>query len=180
MTGIPRRPSITTSTAITPRHCRTIASMSRSSVTQPATVRRRGQQARVPAGISALTGLALTVEIGDWSGSPAHRSATSVWSPPVLSGTRGAGSITKAGNAHVRAADRGSLASPSVLPQPGADDAARWDKGRPRATGRGHVGNRHSIEQWCAFQRTQKHPVVANVAIARELAGWCWSLATMD
>jgi transposase len=25
-----------------------------------------------------------------------------------------------------------------------------------------------------------KNPLVANVAIARELAGWCWSLATMQ
>jgi len=23
-------------------------------------------------------------------------------------------------------------------------------------------------------------PVIANVAIARELAGWCWSLAVME
>jgi transposase len=25
----------------------------------------------------------------------------------------------------------------------------------------------------------KKRPVIANVAIARELAGWCWSLAVM-
>jgi transposase len=25
-----------------------------------------------------------------------------------------------------------------------------------------------------------KNPLVVNVAIARELAGWCWSLATMQ
>jgi len=25
----------------------------------------------------------------------------------------------------------------------------------------------------------KKNPLVANVAIARELSGWCWSLATM-
>jgi transposase len=28
--------------------------------------------------------------------------------------------------------------------------------------------------------RNKKDPVIANVAIARELAGWCWSLAVMD
>ena len=27
------------------------------------------------------------------------------------------------------------------------------------------------------FERRKKRPVIANVAIARELAGWCWSLA---
>jgi transposase len=31
---------------------------------------------------------------------------------------------------------------------------------------------------WQATRK--KRPVVANVAIARELAGWCWSLAVMD
>jgi transposase len=26
----------------------------------------------------------------------------------------------------------------------------------------------------------KRKPVIANVAVARELAGWCWSLAVMD
>jgi hypothetical protein len=30
-----------------------------------------------------------------------------------------------------------------------------------------------------SFQARKKRPVVANAAIARELAGWCWSLAVM-
>jgi transposase len=30
------------------------------------------------------------------------------------------------------------------------------------------------------FNERKKKPVIANVAIARELAGWCWSLATLD
>jgi hypothetical protein len=30
------------------------------------------------------------------------------------------------------------------------------------------------------FTERGKNPPVANVAIARELAGWCWSLATMQ
>jgi transposase len=30
------------------------------------------------------------------------------------------------------------------------------------------------------FTDRKKTPVIANVAIARELAGWCWSLAVMD
>ena len=30
------------------------------------------------------------------------------------------------------------------------------------------------------FTDRKKRPVMANVAIARELAGWCWSLAVMD
>jgi hypothetical protein len=30
------------------------------------------------------------------------------------------------------------------------------------------------------FTARKKRPVVANVAIARELAGWCWSLAVLE
>jgi len=30
------------------------------------------------------------------------------------------------------------------------------------------------------FNERRKRAVVANAAIARELAGWCWSLAVMD
>jgi transposase len=30
------------------------------------------------------------------------------------------------------------------------------------------------------FDARAKRSVVANAAIARELAGWCWSLATLE
>jgi hypothetical protein len=31
-----------------------------------------------------------------------------------------------------------------------------------------------------SFDARHKRPVVANTAVARELAGWCWSLAVLD
>jgi hypothetical protein len=34
--------------------------------------------------------------------------------------------------------------------------------------------------RWEVFIARKKRPVIADVAIARELAGWCWSLAVMD
>lgn len=34
--------------------------------------------------------------------------------------------------------------------------------------------------RWARFDQRQKRPVVANTAIARELAGWCWSLAVLE
>jgi hypothetical protein len=40
--------------------------------------------------------------------------------------------------------------------------------------------NRRLHERWIAFDARHKRPVVANTAIARELAGWCWSLAVLD
>ncbi len=45
---------------------------------------------------------------------------------------------------------------------------------------RGHEGNRRLHERWLVYLEHRKRPVIANVAIARELAGWCWSLATLE
>ena len=36
------------------------------------------------------------------------------------------------------------------------------------------------ISSGAVFIERKKNHVVANVAIARELAGWCWSLATLN
>jgi hypothetical protein len=33
---------------------------------------------------------------------------------------------------------------------------------------------------WAGFDERKKRSVVTNAAIARELAGWCWSLAVLD
>jgi hypothetical protein len=43
----------------------------------------------------------------------------------------------------------------------------------------GHAGNRRLNKRWRSFTERGKNPLVANVEFARELAGWCWSLATM-
>ena len=56
----------------------------------------------------------------------------------------------------------------------------RWNS-PPRARARGDPGNRRLHARWVAsFNLRRKRPVIANVAIARELAGWCWSLAVMN
>jgi len=34
--------------------------------------------------------------------------------------------------------------------------------------------------RWVRFDERGKRSTVAAVAVARELAGWCWSLAVMD
>jgi len=63
---------------------------------------------------------------------------------------------------------------------PGPTMRARWAKVDPALKARGHAGNRRLHQQWCRFTERKKNPLVANVAIARELAGWCWSLATLN
>jgi hypothetical protein len=42
------------------------------------------------------------------------------------------------------------------------------------------AANRRLNTRWRSFTERGKNPLVANVAVARELAGWCWSLATMQ
>jgi transposase len=135
-------------------------------------------------GISALTGLALTVEIGDWSrftGSSIGAYVGLVPSEYSTGTSRVQGSITKAGNTHVRRllieAAWHHRKSYSTC---GPTLRARWAKVDPALRARGHAGNRRLNKRWRHFTERGKNPLVANVAIARELAGWCWSLATMQ
>ena len=57
---------------------------------------------------------------------------------------------------------------------------ARWDHAPAAARARGDLANRRLHARWVRFDDRNKRPVIANVAIARELAGWCWSLAVID
>ena len=62
----------------------------------------------------------------------------------------------------------------------GAAMRSRWEQASPAARARGDEGNRRLHGRWVDFLERRKRPTVANVAIARELAGWCWSLAVMQ
>src|SRR5674476_845071 len=69
----------------------------------------------------------------------------------------------------------GRLAAPTS-----ATLRSRWNQAPAAARARGHAGNQRLHQRWQVFTDRKKRPVVANVAIARELAGWCWSLAMLD
>jgi len=56
----------------------------------------------------------------------------------------------------------------------------RWELAPSQARLRGHEGNRRLHQRWLSFNSPKKKPVIANVAVARELAGWAWSLATLE
>lgn len=134
-------------------------------------------------GISTLTGFGLAVEIGDWyrfTGATIGAYLGLVPSEYSSGATRTQGPITKTGNAHARRLlveaawhHRKTYRNPSAIMR------ARWDNAPPAARARGHAGNHRLHQRWQGFLVRRKRPVVANVAIARELAGWCWSLATM-
>lgn len=135
-------------------------------------------------GISALTGLALTVEIGDWSRFTGSSIGAYVGLVPCehsSGGSRVQGSITKAGNTHVRRLlIESAWHHRKSYSTSGPTMRARWAKVDPALRARGHAGNRRLHKRWQTFTERGKNPLVANVAIARELSGWCWSLATMQ
>jgi transposase len=135
-------------------------------------------------GVSTLTATALCVELADWqrfSGATIGAYLGLVPSEFSSGSRRVRGPITKTGNSHAR----------RLLVE------AAWHHRRPlRATRGAHVrraagqpaavraraeaGNRRLHQRWTRLDQRRKEPTVAVVAVARELAGWCWSLATLD
>jgi transposase len=135
-------------------------------------------------GVSVLTAFGLAVEIGDWHRFTGATIGAYLGLVPTESSSgaqRSQGSITKTGNTHARRLlveaawhHRRTYRSPSATMR------ARWRQASPAAKARGHAGNHRLHQRWQTFLTRQKKPVIANVAIARELAGWCWSLAVLD
>ncbi|KAA0016358.1 IS110 family transposase [Antrihabitans cavernicola] len=134
-------------------------------------------------GVSTLTGFALAVEIGDWTRFTGNTIGSFVGLIPseYSSGaSRAQGAITKTGNTHVRRLLVESAWHHRARYQVGAVIRGRWDLAPAAARARGDEGNRRLHQRWVGFLERRKRPVVANVAIARELAGWCWSLAVLE
>jgi transposase len=134
-------------------------------------------------GVSTLTGFALAVELGDWHRFTGNTIGSFVGLVPseYSSGTsRVQGSITKTGNTHVRRLLIEAAWHHRARYVVGKTMRDRWELASPAARSRGDEGNRRLHARWDSFRARRKRNVVANVAIARELAGWCWSLAVMD
>ena len=90
------------------------------------------------------------------------------------------GGITKTGNAHVRRLLVEAAWHHRRQNRAGKVMLERWQRAPMQARLRGQEGNARLHARWRRFDARGKRPTVANVAIARELAGWCWSLAVMD
>jgi transposase len=134
-------------------------------------------------GVSTPTGFALAVEIGDWhrfTGNTIGSFVGLVPSEYSSGASRVQGSVTKTGNTHVR----------RLLVEAGWHHRARyvagktmrdrWELAPAAARVRGDEGNRRLHHRWVRFIERRKKPTIANVAVARELAGWCWSLAVLE
>jgi transposase len=130
-----------------------------------------------------LTAFGLAVEIGDW-----HRlTGRSIGAYPGLVPTesssgasRSQGSITKTGNGHARRLPIEAACHHRKPYRTEGELRRRMDRASPAARDRGERANRRLHTRWVSFDARHKQPAVANTAIARELAGWCWSLAVLD
>ncbi len=134
-------------------------------------------------GVSTLTAFALAVEIGDWSRFTGNTIGSFVGLVPSehSSGTsRVQGPITKTGNGHARRLLVEAAWHHRSRYRPGKTMRDRWELATPAARARGDLGNRRLHARWVGFIERKKKDTVANAGIARELAGWCWSLAVME
>jgi transposase len=134
-------------------------------------------------GIGTLTGFAVAVELGDWHRFTGNTIGSFVGLVPseYSSGqSRVQGSITKTGNSHVRRLLIEAAWHHRANYVVGKTMRDRWELASPAARARGDEGNRRLHHRWNTFRARRKRHVVANVAIARELAGWCWSLAVLE
>ena len=134
-------------------------------------------------GVSTLTGFALAVEVGDWHRFTGNTIGSFVGLVPCeySSGqSRAQGSITKTGNGHARRLLVEAAWHHRARYRVGKTMRDRWDLAPAAARIRGDEGNQRLHQRWVKFIERRKRNTVANVAIARELAGWCWSLAVME
>jgi transposase len=134
-------------------------------------------------GIATPTGFALAVEVGDFNRFTGATIGAYLGLVPTESSSgqsRSQGSITKTGNGHARRLLVEAAWQHRSRYRPGITLRNRWAAAPPAAKARGHQGNQRLYQRWAEFDHRSKRPVVANVAVARELAGWCWSLAVMN
>jgi transposase len=134
-------------------------------------------------GVSTLTALALTVELGDWERfrpqslgpflglTPSERSSGE---------RRRLGAISKTGNTHARwlLVEAAWHQRRRLQPSPQLE---RRRAGQPAAVrARAEQSARRLHRRWQALERRGKPRTLVAVAVARELASHCWALATMS
>jgi transposase len=135
-------------------------------------------------GVSTLTAFGLATEIGEWERFDGRSIGAYLGLTPSESSSgerRRQGAITKTGNAHARrllVEAAWQQRRPASRP---SRELARRREGQPAAVReRAEAAGRRLHLRWRRFDARGKRSTVSAVAVARELAGWCWSLAVMD
>jgi transposase len=134
-------------------------------------------------GVSTLSALALTVELGDWRRfDPASLGAFLGLVPSEASSgaRRRLGAITKTGNGHARRLLVEAAWHQRRPLRPSLALAGRR-AGQPAAVrAQAEAVARRLHHRWWQLEQRGKRRTIVAVAIARELAGHCWKLATME
>lgn len=135
-------------------------------------------------GVGTLTAFALAVEIGDWhrlSGATIGAYLGLVPSESQSGARHSRGPITKAGNSHARRL-LVEAAWHHRRPVIASREIERRRAGqRPEVAARAEQAGRRLHRRWAHLEaRRGLRSTVVATAVARELAGWCWSLAVME
>jgi len=134
-------------------------------------------------GVSTLTALALTVELGDWRRfHPAALGPFLGLTPSEDSSgpRRRQGAITKTGNSHARWLLIEAAWHQRRPPRPSAT-LERRRAGQPALVRLQADHSAHRLHRrWQHLEQRGKPRTVIAVAVARELAAHCWTLATMS
>jgi transposase len=134
-------------------------------------------------GVSTLTALGLTVELGDWSRFRPQSLGPFLGLTPSEDSTgerRRLGAITKTGNTHARRL-LVEAAWHQRRPLRASTTLERRRQGQPAAVRtRADQSARRLHQRWHALEGRGKRRTIVAVAVARELAGHCWALATME
>jgi transposase len=135
-------------------------------------------------GVATLTAFGLAVEIGDWQRFTGASIAAYLGLVPAedSSGDRRAqGPITKAGNTHARRLlIEAAWHHRRPLRAPAKPLRTRRAGASPAVRARAQAADRRLYNRWRNLDARGKRATVSVVAVARELAGWCWSLALME
>jgi transposase len=134
-------------------------------------------------GVGVLTAFALAVEIGDFNRFTGSTIGAYLGLVPCEDSTgqrRSQGAITKTGNTHARRLLVEAAWHHRRPYRPSRDLIRRRDGQQAAVRERADHGNHRLHRRWRGLDQRGKRPTVSAVAVARELAGWCWSLAVMD
>jgi transposase len=132
-------------------------------------------------GVSTLTALALTVELGDWERFRPQSLGPFLGLVPSEDSSgerRRQGAITKTDNTYARRLLVAAWHQRRPLRTSAALECRR--QGQPAAVrARADESARRLHARWHALEGRGKRRTIVAVAVARELAGHCWALATM-
>jgi transposase len=134
-------------------------------------------------GVSTLTAFALTVELGDWTRFRPQSLGPFLGLTPSEDSSgerRRLGGITKTGNSHARRLLVEAAWHQRRPPRMNAALARRRSGKPPAVQAQADRSARRLHARWHALEARGKRRSVVAVAVARELAGHCWALATME